>query len=160
MEYVPSNVRDSGAAASAGGAGGAEAFLDPASSTTVASWTTISSVSFFLHSQRFLQRQPQQQRMMITPAIARERTDKPSLMKFPLVWGFSGEAVDSDDVGHNVGSGDGLYVIGRSVGANTGLTVGLPGVAVGAGVGPGVGLGDGLDVGGSVGLGDGAGDGL
>ena len=149
MEYVPSNVRDSGAVASAGGAGGAEGFLDPASSTTVASWITISSVSFFLPSQRFLQRQPQQQRMKITPAIARERTDKPSLMKFPLVWGFSGEAVDSDDVGHNVGSGDGLYVI-----------VGLPGVAVGAGVGPGVGLRDGLDVGGSVGLGDGAGDGL
>ena len=153
MEYVPSNVRDSGAVASAGGAGGAEArtegFVDPASSTTVASWITISSLSFFLQHQRFLQRQPQQQRMKITPAIARERTDKPSLMKFPLVWGFSGEAVDSDDVGHNVGSGDGLYVI-----------VGLPGVAVGAGVGPGVGLRDGLDVGGSVGLGDGAGDGL
>ena len=94
------------------------------------------------------------------PLISRGMSDKLSLMKFPLVWGFSGEAVDSDDVGHNVGSGDGLYVIGRSVGANTGLTVGLPGVAVGAGVGPGVGLGDGLDVGGSVGLGDGAGDGL
>ena len=153
MEYVPSNVRDSGAVASAGGAGGAEArtegFLDPASSTTVASWITISSASFFLHSQRLLQRQPQQQTIKIMPLISKEMSDKLSLMKFPLVWGFSGEAVDSDDVGHNVGSGDGLYVI-----------VGLPGVAVGAGVGPGVGLRDGLDVGGSVGLGDGAGDGL
>ena len=153
MEYVPSNVRDSGAVASAGGAGGAEArtegFLDPASSTTVASWITISSASFFLHSQRLLQRQPQQQTIKIMPLISKEMSDKLSLMKFPLVWGFSGEAVDSDDVGHNVGSGDGLYVI-----------VGLPGVAVGAGVGPGVGLGDGLDVGGSVGLGDGAADGL
>ena len=139
--YLPEYVRGSGAAASVGGAGGAEAFLDPASSTTVASWTTMSSLSFILHSQRFLQRQPQQQRMKIMPLISKEMSDKLSLMKFPLVWGFSGEAVDSDDVGHNVGSGDGLYVI-----------VGLPGVAVGAGVGPGVGLGDGLDVGGSVGL--------
>ena len=73
MEYVPSNVRDSGAAASAGGAGGAEAFLDPASSTTVASWITISSVSFILHSQRFLQRQPQQHNMKIALVVSEMR---------------------------------------------------------------------------------------
>ena len=139
MEYVPSNVRDSGAVASAGGAGGAEArtegFLDPASSTTVASWITISSASFFLHSQRLLQRQPQQQTIKIMPLISKEMRDKLSLMKFPLVWGFfasviaspmapsvvDGAAVNSIDVGsgdgHDVGSadgaGDGLYVVGQ-----------------------------------------------
>ena len=46
--YLPEYVRGSGAAASVGGAGGAEAltegFVDPPSSTTVASWITIYAV--------------------------------------------------------------------------------------------------------------------
>ena len=168
MEYVPSNVRDSGAVASAGGAGGAEArtegFLDPASSTTVASWTTMSPVSFFLHSQRRLQRQPQQQRMKITLVVS-EMRDHP--MKFPFLffsspWSSFAEELLGEDVGPDVGAVGppvGAYVVGPSVGAKTGLAVGLPGVTVGAGVGTGVGLGKGLDVGGRVGFGDGAIDG-
>ena len=135
MEYVPSKVRGSGAAASAGGAGGAEArteaFLDPASSTTAASWITISSASFFLHSQRLLQRQPQQQTIKIMPLISKEMRDKLSLMKFPLVWGSSviaspmgsvvdGAAVDSIDVGSGDGAMDGLCVVGPSVGFGAG----------------------------------------
>ena len=163
--YLPEYVRGSGAAASAGGAGGAEAltegFVDPASSTTVASWITISSLSF-LHSKRlFLQRQHQQNAMMVRPPPVRETTDHPLAqgMKFPLVFD-SGSGSGSFSGPGSVGFGDGLYVVGPSAGVKTGLAVGLPGVAVGAGVGLGVGLGDGLDVGGSVGLGDGATDGL
>ena len=48
----------------------------------------MSSLSFFLHSQRLLQRQPQQQTIKIMPLISKEMRDKLSLMKFPLVWGF------------------------------------------------------------------------
>ena len=107
--------------------------MDPPSSTIVASWITISSASFFLYSQRLLQRQPQQQTIKIMPLISKEMSDKLSLMKFPLVWGFfvsviaspmgsvvDGAAVDSDDVGSGDGAMDGLCVVGPSVGFGAG----------------------------------------
>jgi len=137
--------------------------VDPASSTTVASWITISSLSFFLHSQRFLQRQPQQHNMKIAPLVVSEMRDHP--MKFPFLFfssPWSSFELLGEDVGPDVGAVGppvGAYDDGRCVGGEIGLALGLPGVTVGAGVGTGVGLGNGLDVGGSVGFGDGAIDG-
>ena len=135
-----------------GGAGGAEGVVDSTLSATTASRTS-SSISF-LHCKRFfLQRQHQQNAMMVRPPPVRKGHPLAQGMKFPLVFDSgsgsgsdsgSGSGSGSSSDSASVGFGDGLYVAGppvgayddgRCVGRKIGLALGLPASKVGVGVG-------------------------
>ena len=133
-----------------GGAGGAEGVVDSTLSATTASRTS-SSLSF-LHCKR-LQRQHQQNAMMVRPPPVRKGHPLAQGMKFPLVFDSgsgsgsdsgSGSGSGSSSDSASVGFGDGLYVAcppvgayddGRCVGRKIGLALGLPASKVGVGVG-------------------------